>query len=46
MAPGDEGPDRKAEETGLGQTAGAEGRGAPTALAHLHGDVEKRQIKS
>lgn len=36
MAPGDDGPDRNAEETGLGQTAAAEGRGA--ALAHLHED--------
>lgn len=44
MAPGDEGPDRKAEETGLGQTAGAEGRGAPTALAHLHEDWKRNKI--
>lgn len=34
VAPGDGGPDRKAEETGSGQTA-AEERGALTELAHL-----------
>lgn len=42
VAPGDDGPDRKAEETGLGQTA-AEGWGALTALAHLHEDWKTNQ---
>lgn len=35
VVPGDDGPDMKAEETGLGQTA-EEGREVPTALAHLN----------
>lgn len=39
VVPGDDGPDRKVEETGLGQTA-AEGAGAPTALAHLEEETE------
>lgn len=40
VAPGDDGPDMNPEETGLGQTAAAEGRGAPMAFAHLHEDWE------
>ncbi len=39
VEPGNSCSDRKAEETGLGQTA-AEGRGAPTALAHLKGQIK------
>ena len=35
VAPGDDGPDRNAEETGSGQTA-AGGWGTLAALAHLH----------
>lgn len=36
MLPGDDGPDRRADETGSGQAA--DGWGPPTALAHLCGD--------
>lgn len=42
MAPGGDCPDRKAEETGLGQTA-AEEWVAPTTLAHLCEDLERNE---
>lgn len=40
VPPGGDCPGKKAEETGLGQTA-AEEWGAPTALAHLCEDRKK-----
>lgn len=42
VEPGDDGPDRKAEETGSGQTA-AGGWGPPTALAHLCGGFGRQK---